>query len=94
MDSFYDYDFSLLDADEIKNEGSDFAEIISVCESNTTRLREIEGYPRKLCYCIAIGYSNKKRIIQVAFRYPEYKLQILQVGRPDEDQIDRYYCNE
>ena len=92
MELSYDYDFSQLDADELQREGSNFAEIISVCENSTTRWREIEGYPKKLFYCIAIGYSSQKRIIQIACCFPDNKLQILQVGRPGEEKIDRYYC--
>ena len=92
MELSYDYDFSQLDTDELRNEGSSFAEIISVCENITSRWREIEGYQRKFFYCIAIGYSNQKRIIQVACCFPDEKLQILQVGRPGEEEIDQYYC--
>lgn len=92
MNLSYEYDFSELDAQDLQDEGSSYAEIKSVCESSSTRWREIEGYPRKFFYCIAIGYSNKKRILQIACRFPGDKLQILQIGRPSEEEIGLYYC--
>ena len=91
-DNSFNYDFSVLSAGDIRREGGSLAEIISVCENTNTRWREAEGFARSMNYFIAIGYSSKKRIIQIACRFTEDSLQIQQMERPDEETINRYYC--
>jgi len=90
--NYFDYDWTMINADEIRKIGSSQSEIVSVCET-TKRWRENPGYSKKHAYTIAIGYSNKKRIIQVACRFLTYKLQVLAVKLPSEEEIEQYYCD-
>ena len=54
---------------------------------------EIPDMPRKDMYSIAIGYSNKKRILLIVGRFLTFKLEILAVKLPEEIEIEKYYCN-
>jgi hypothetical protein len=81
-----------LKATDLLDIGSNLSEVISVCET-TYRWIEIPDMPRKDMYSIAIGYSNKKRILLIVGRFLTFKLEFLAVKLPEEIEIEKYYCN-
>jgi len=89
---YFTYDWTSLKATDLLDIGSNLSEVISVCEI-TYRWIEIPDMPRKDMYSIAIGYSNKKRILLIVGRFLTFKLEILAVKLPEEIEIEKYYFN-
>jgi len=52
-------------------DGISLAQIVSVLKNESSRLMEVEGYPKELFFNVETGYSSKKRILLVASRLIE-----------------------
>jgi hypothetical protein len=55
----------------IDPDGISLAQIVSVLKNESSRLMEVEGYPKELFFNVETGYSSKKRILLVASRLIE-----------------------
>ena len=89
----FEYNFNYLDLILLHREyGIIPAEIISVIENVRTKGRNLKGFPLKEGYRILTGFSNKQRILMVAFNTVGYQINLLQVKIADEDELNTYYC--
>ena len=87
----FDLDISQINFSD-NPDGISLAEIVSVLKNVRSRLKEVDGYSKELFYNVETGYSNKKRILLIAYRLVENKRQILQIKVASENEIEAYYC--
>lgn len=90
----FHYNFNETDLLGIRDEfGITRQEIISVFENPKTRVRGVKDEEFNHPIYISIGYGSEKRILKIAFAYPNETIDFIDAALPSEDDIDQFYCN-
>jgi len=91
----FDFQYNASNLDLMKLHQTDkitLDEIISVFENPRSRFREQGESNLSFTIFIKIGYSTKKRVLLIAFMYPEYTIDFIGAKIATESELDSFYC--
>jgi uncharacterized DUF497 family protein len=94
MDLNFEYNFDALDMVKLHREDKITREEIIYVFKNSSRFREEGDQELSSTIFIQIGYTPQKRIILIAYTFPNETIDFIGAKVADEDEIDNFYCQK